>query len=233
MLQHKPLAEIARVDLDWLKARHHFAFGAHGNQAHRPVGPLFLFNDDEIVSGSGWPLHPHANVEIITYVQMGAVTHEDSLGNKGRTQAGDVQVMSAGTGIRHSEYNEEAGRTRMFQIWLRPRAEGGEPRWGTRAFPMADRAGRFVPLASGYGAPEALPIRSDAEVYGAWVPAGATATFVFLPGHSGYLAPARGSVRVNDQTVEAGEGLVIQEETAIEIDALADSELVLVTMARD
>ena len=231
MFQHKPLSDIAAAGTGWLKARHHFAIGGRGNPAHRPVGNLFVLNDDEIAARSGFPLHDHADVEIISYVRAGVVTHEDSLGNKGRTRAGDVQVMSAGTGISHAEYNEHGTPTRLFQIWLRPRVRGGVPQWGTRAFPKADRSGRFVPLASGYGAPDALPIRADAEVYGAFVPAGMVAAFAFQPGHSGYLVPAAGAVRVSGQRVEACEGLIIQDEAAIEIEALADAELVLVVTA--
>jgi redox-sensitive bicupin YhaK (pirin superfamily) len=231
MLTHKPLSEIAGAETSWLKAKHHFAIGGHGNPAHRPVGNLFVLNDDEIAAGSGFPMHYHADVEIISYVREGVVTHEDSLGNKGQTSAGDVQVMSAGTGIRHTEYNVHDAPIRLFQIWLRPRARAGVPQWGTQSFPKADRAGRFVSLASGYGTPEALAIRADAEVYGAFAPAGETVTFDFLPGHSGYLVPAAGRVRVNGLRVDAREGLVIRDEAAIVIEALTDAELVLVATA--
>jgi redox-sensitive bicupin YhaK (pirin superfamily) len=231
MLDHKPLRDIAGADRGWLKAKHHFAIGPYGNPAHRPIGNLFVLNDDEIAGHSGFPLHHHADVEIISYVRDGVITHEDSLGNKGRTKAGDVQVMSAGTGIRHAEYNEHDSPTRLFQIWLRPRTSGGKPQWGTRTFPRADRSGRFMPLASGYGTPDALPIRAAAEVYGAVVPSGMTATFEFRPGHSGYLVPATGAVRVNGQRVDACEGLIIRDEAAITIEALADTDLVLVVTA--
>lgn len=231
MLQHKPLSEIGGGDFGWLKARHHFAIGGHGNPAHRAVGNLFVLNDDEIAAGSGFPLHAHSDIEIISYVRDGVVTHEDSLGNKGHTRAGDVQVMSAGTGIRHSEYNEQDVPARMFQIWLRPRGKGGKPQWDTRAFPKADRSGSFVALASGYDAPDALWIRAAAEVYGAVVPAGTTATFKFKPDHSGYLVPASGAVRVGGERVQALEGLVITDEASITVEAIADAELVLIVTA--
>jgi redox-sensitive bicupin YhaK (pirin superfamily) len=231
MIQHKPLSEIAGADRGWLKAKHHFAIGAHGNPAHHPIGNLFVLNDDEIAGRSGFPLHHHADVEIISYVREGAATREDSLGNKGHTKAGDVQVMSAGTGIHHAEYNEHDIPTRLFQIWLQPRTRGGEPQWGTRAFRKTDRSGRFVPLASWYGAPDALSIRADAEVYGALVPVGATATFEFRPGHSGYLVPATGAVCVDGQRVDAREGLIVRGEASLTIEALTDAELVLVVTA--
>ena len=231
MLQHKPLSEIGGDDLGWLKAKHHFAVGGHGNPDHRPVGNLFVLNDDEIAAGTGFPLHHHADIEIISYVRDGVITHEDSLGNKGHTKAGDVQVMSAGTGIRHAEYNEQDAPSRIFQIWLRPRTNGGKPLWGTRTFLKADRSGSFLPLASGYGAPDALPIRADAEVYGAVLLAGAATTFDFEPGVSGYLVPATGAVRVGDESIAAQEGLIIRNEASIRIEALTDAELVLVVTA--
>jgi redox-sensitive bicupin YhaK (pirin superfamily) len=226
-----PLSEIRGGDLGWLKAKHHFAIGGHRNPAHHAVGNLFVLNDGEIAAKTGFPLHSHADVEIISYVRDGVVTHEDSLGNKGHAKAGDVQVMSAGTGIRHSEYNEQDVVARMFQIWLRPRRSGGQPRWDTRAFPKAGRLGSFVPLASGYGAAEALPLRADAEIYGALVKAGSVVTFDLPPGHSAYLIPATGVVRVGSERVEAREDLVITDEASNGIEAVEDSELVLIVTA--
>src|SRR5207248_825461 len=147
---------------------HHFSFGGHYDADNMGHGALRVWNDDEIAPKSGFPAHPHANMEIITYVREGAITHEDSLGNKGRTEAGDVQVMSAGSGIRHAEYNRESVPTRIFQIWIHPKQEGGPPAWGTKPFPKDDRSGQFVPLASGFkDDTEALPIRTDARVLGA------------------------------------------------------------------
>ncbi len=132
-----------------------------------------MWNDDEIAPNTGFPPHPHAEMEIITYVRQGAITHEDSLGHKGRTEAGDVQVMSAGSGIRHAEFNREPVPTTMFQIWIEPSVSGGEPSWGAKPFPKSDRSGRFVPLASGFaGDGDALPIRAEARVLGATLKAG-------------------------------------------------------------
>ncbi len=186
MIEHRPFDAIGGLDLGWLKAKHHFAIGPYGNPAHRAVGLLYVWNDDEIAPHAGFPLHPHADVEIITYVREGVITHEDDLGNKGYAKAGDVQAMSAGTGIRHSERNDEETPTRIFQIWIKPNHPGGAPRWSARPFPKADRAGRFVPLASGYGSPDALPIRADAEVFGAVLPAGGTARLALEAGHDAY-----------------------------------------------
>ena len=228
MLELRPHGEIARADIGWLKAKHHFAIGPHGNPAHGPVGNLYVWNDDEIAPRSGFPLHPHANVEIITYVRDGAITHEDSLGNHGRTVAGDVQVISAGTGIRHSERNEELVPTRIFQIWIQPRERNGPPRWGSKPFPKSDRSGRFIALASGNAIDGALPIRANADVYGALLLAH-TATEAALPvGASAYLAPSAGAILVNGQRVETGEGIAVREEASIHVEAIVDAEVVLV-----
>ena len=232
MLQLKSFEEISSVDAGWLKAKHHFAMGPYGNPAHKPIGNLIVLNDDEVAPHTGFGLHHHENVEIVSYLREGAVTHRDDQGNLGKTHAGDVQVMSAGTGIRHSERNEEDVPIRLFQIWLEPSATGGTPRWGNKPFPKADRAGAFVPLASGRNAEGALPIRTDAEVYGALLRAGAKTTYSFGKGDAGYLVPATGEVEVGGVPVHAGEGLVIENEETVAISARTDSELILVVTAK-
>lgn len=167
MLQLRSRGRLDGADLGWLKARHHFVVSAGGDPAHAPLGPLVVWNDDEIAPGAGFGLHGHRDMEIITYVREGVVAHQDDAGNSGHTRAGDVQAMSAGTGIRHSERNGGDKPLRLFQIWLRPRTPGGPPRWGAKAFPKAERAGALVPLASGMaGDDEALPINADARVLG-------------------------------------------------------------------
>ncbi len=141
-------------------------------------GALRVWNDDTIEPQTGFPTHPHRNMEIITYVRKGAITHKDNLGNVGRTEAGDVQVMSAGSGVAHSEYNLEPSATQIFQIWILPTRTGEPPRWGARPFPKGERAGRFVTLASGFANDDdALPIRADARVVGATLKAGETAEY--------------------------------------------------------
>jgi quercetin 2,3-dioxygenase len=232
MLQRKSFDDISGLDAGWLKAKHHFALGPYGNPAHKAVGNLIVLNDDEIAPHTGFGLHHHENIEIVSYLREGTVTHRDDKGNLGKTHAGDVQVMSAGTGIRHSEQNEEDVPIRLFQIWLKPSAAGGIPRWGNKPFPKADRAGVFVPLASGRNAEGALPIRTDAEVYGALLPAGAKTSYSFCKGDAGYLVPATGEVEVGGVEVHAREGLVIENEEMIAIKALTDSELVLVVTAK-
>ena len=231
MLQLKSLNEIASAAAWWLRARHHFAVGPYGNEAHKPLGNLIVLNDDEIAPHAGFGLHPHANVEIVTYVHDGIITHRDDQGNVGTVRAGDVQVMSAGTGISHSERNEGDSPVQMFQIWLRPNQTGGAPTWEQRPFPKANRAGSIVPLASGRNAKGALPIRADAEVSGAMLLAGTGTTYTFTSGDAGYLVLATGAVEVNRVMVQAREGLVIENETLVSIRAIQDSELVLVVTA--
>src|SRR5579871_629467 len=150
MIDRRPFASLGGADHGWLKAKHHFSFSEYGDAKRMGWGALRVWNDDTIAPQTGFPPHPHRDMEIITYVREGAITHQDSLGNKGRTEAGDVQVMSAGTGIRHAEYNLEPQTTTLFQIWIQPSKPGGAPAWGARPFPKSDRSGRFVTLASGF-----------------------------------------------------------------------------------
>ena len=232
MLQLRPREKLDGGDFGWLKARHHFAVSPNGHPAHGPLGSLVVWNDDEIAPGTGFGLHPHVDMEIISYVREGAVTHRDNAGNSGRTEAGDVQVMSAGTGIRHAEHNDGAVPLKLFQIWLRPRQKGGAPQWSTRAFPKADRAGQLVALASGL--PEdsgALPIRADARVLGATLNAGDMVNYILAAGRYAYLAPARGIIVVNDQRLAPGDGLAVFDEPLLTIIAEQDAEIVLVDAA--
>ncbi len=192
------------------------------------VGNLIVFNDDEIAPRTGFGLHQHENVEIVSYIREGTVTHRDDQGNLGKAHAGHVQVMSAGTGIRHSEQNDEDVPIQLFQIWLKPFLAGGIPRWGNKPFPKSYRAGAFVPLASGRNVEGAWPIRADAEVYGALLQADTTTSYSFRKGDAGYPVPGTGEVEVNGVQVHACEGLVIENEELVAIKAPTDTELVLV-----
>src|ERR1700675_3987097 len=148
MIERRPFTQLATADHGWLKAKHHFSFGEFADPTRMGWGAVRVWNDDEIAPNTGFPPHPHANMEIITYVREGAITHRDSLGNEGRTEAGDVQVMHAGTGIVHAEFNQEKTPTRLFQIWIMPDTAGVKPGWGARKFPKAG-AGSLAALADG------------------------------------------------------------------------------------
>jgi quercetin 2,3-dioxygenase len=232
MIERRPFNKLGGGDHDWLKAKHHFSFGEYTDPARLGWGALRVWNDDEIAPGTGFPPHPHANMEIITYVREGAVTHKDSLGNEGRTEAGDVQVMSAGAGIWHAEHNLERRPTRIFQIWIMPRASGGAPTWGSQPFPKADRSGRLVTLASGFANDNgALPIRADARVLGATLKAGETVDYTFGNGRHGYLVPATGAVELNGVRIDARDGAAISDVDTLKIRAIENSEIVMVDAA--
>lgn len=229
MIEHRPISKLGGGDLGWLKALHHFHVGEWGNPAHKALGNLYVWNDDELAPGTGFPPHSHRDVEIITYVREGYVSHRDSLGNEGRTEAGNVQVMSAGTGIEHAEVGAFDQQTKIFQIWLRPRARGGKPVWGTKAFPQRERAGHFLVLASGFVEDtDALVIRADARVLGATLTAGQTITHDIAPGRKAYLVATGGRITLNQVAMEARDGAAVWEERALRITALADTEIVLV-----
>ena len=232
MIERRPFATLGGADHGWLNAKHHFSFAGYYDPARMGWGPIRVWNDDTIAPNTGFPPHPHADMEIITYVREGAITHQDSLGNTGRTEAGDVQVMSAGSGVRHSEYNREPGTTRIFQIWIEPTARGAAPAWGAKPFPKGERSGRFVTLASGFANDEdALPIRTDARVLGATLKAGEPAAYPLGAARHAYLVPAAGSVEVNGVRLDARDGAAIADEAVLKVTAVKDAEIVLVDAA--
>ena len=232
MIDIRPFNQLGGADHGWLKAKHHFSFAEYYDPKRMQWGNLRVWNDDEIAPQSGFPPHPHANMEIITYVREGAITHQDSMGNKGRTEAGDVQVMSAGTGVKHSEFNLENETTRLFQIWILPTQPGGAPSWGAKPFPKSDRSGRFVALASGFtDDKDALPIRTEARVLGATVKAGERLALSVEPNHFVYLVPTKGAIEVNGVRLNARDGAAIRDEKEISITGVEDAEIVLVETA--
>jgi len=228
VIERRPYASLSGDQRDWLKARHHISFAADARNSHDRLGALRAWNDDEIAPYSGFPFHGHANMEIITYVREGVITHQDSLGNVGQTHAGDVQVMSAGTGVRHAEYNMQNAPVRLFQIWIAPDRVGGTPSWGSKPFPKADRAGKFVVLASGYPEDlEALPIRARARVLGATLRQGESLQYLLEAARVGYLVVAKGELEVNGVLLKERDGAAIKEPSAITLQAPRDVELVL------
>lgn len=230
MLDLRLFETLGRAEFGWLSARHHFSFGGYHDPKRVHVGALRVWNDDRIAAGTGFDPHPHRDMEIITYVRKGAITHRDNMGNEGRTEAGDVQVMSAGTGVVHSEYNLEDQPTEIFQIWIIPDRSGHAPRWDARKFPKADRSGILVPLASGEARfkEEALPINQDATLYAGTLLVGQTVTHELKEGRKAYLVPATGNLTVNGVEVRSRDGLAIEQAGRIEIGVLDDAEVILV-----
>jgi len=232
MIEKRPFSSVGHANHGWLDAHHHFSFADYFDPKRVNWGNLRVWNDDAIAPGAGFPPHPHRDMEIITYVRQGAITHRDSMGNVGRTEAGDVQVMSAGTGVTHSEYNLEPTETKLFQIWIIPDESGGVPSWGAKPFPKTDRSGRFVTLASGFEEDDdALPIRTRARVLGATVKAGETIRYALGEGRHAYLVPATGAVEIEGTRIDARDGVAITDVSAVELTALEDSELVMVDAA--
>ncbi len=232
MIQVTPFHELGKFRNEWLNANHHFSFGHYNNPAKMNVGALRVWNDDEIAPGTGFDPHPHREMEIITYVRVGAITHRDSLGNEGRTEAGDVQVMHAGTGIVHAEYNLEATPTRLFQIWMMPNKARVAPGWGARHFPR-EQSDTLIVLADGRANadPNALPLYADGAVIAGTVKAGQSVHQTLGAGRAAYLVAATGRARVNGVEVNTRDGVTITDETDIAIEALEDAEIVLVDVA--
>lgn len=229
MIELRPYRELGGAQHGWLDTRHHFSFADYYDPKRMGWGALRVWNDDTIAPRTGFPPHPHRNMEIITYVRKGAITHKDNLGNQGRTEAGDVQVMSAGTGIAHSELNEEDEATQIFQIWIMPDEKGLPPSWGSKPFPKGERSGSFVTLASGLpGDTDALPIRANARLVAATLAAGQSAEYHIAAGRKVYLVPASGRIEVNGVAVAAGDGLAIGDELLLRVSAQEESEIVLV-----
>ena len=228
MIDVRPFGSLGHADHGWLDARHHFSFARYHDPRRMGWGAIRVWNDDEIGPKSGFPPHPHRDMEIITYVRSGAITHKDSMGNEGRTGAGDVQVMSAGTGVRHAEHNLEDESTTLFQIWVETDKPGAAPGWGMKPFPKGDRTGRFQVLASGDPTDDALFINADAKVMGATVPEGGTVTLDLRPERHAYLVASKGRIAVNGVPVEPRDGVAITGESRIEIRASDDAEIVLV-----
>ncbi|MDR6787416.1 redox-sensitive bicupin YhaK (pirin superfamily) [Sphingomonas sp. BE138] len=232
-IERRAFDTLGHANHGWLDARHHFSFASYYDPARMGWGAIRVWNDDTIAPNSGFPPHPHRDMEIITYVRKGAITHQDSLGNTGRTEAGDVQVMSAGSGVRHAEYNLESEPTTIFQIWIEPTRSGGAPSWGAKPFPKSDRSGGFVTLASGFdddvsGATAALPIRAEARVLAATLAAGETLTHTVGDGRHAYLVPATGAITIDGQRFDARDGAAIQGGRTVTITAIDEAELVLV-----
>jgi redox-sensitive bicupin YhaK (pirin superfamily) len=228
MIQVQPFANLGRFRNEWLNARYHFSFGDYRDPTRMGAGALRVWNDDEIAAGTGFDPHPHRDMEIVTYVREGAITHKDSLGNEGRTEAGDVQVMHAGSGIVHAEYNKETTATRLFQIWIIPGKRGAQPGWGTRQFPR--QGGGLVALADGRDVADgsALPLNADAAVLAATLEKGQSVTHALPPGRVAYLVPSTGSVTVNGTKVNTRDGATITGEDILTITAEETAEVVLV-----
>lgn len=229
MIEIRPFDSLGKADHGWLNAVHHFSFSSYQNPDRMGWGRIRVWNDDTIAAQSGFPPHPHNDMEIVTFVRSGAITHRDSLGNEGRTVAGDVQVMSAGTGIRHSEFNLEDEATTLFQIWILPDRTGEAPSWGQRKFPRGDRTGRWEVMADGDSKNDGtLSIRADAKVLAAVLQAGESIRYRPEAGRHQYLVAPSGRIRINGSEAQARDGVAVTDEAEILVEAIDDAEVVMV-----
>lgn len=228
MIDHRAFASLGHADHGWLKTWHHFSFAAYTDPRRMGWGALRVLNADLMAPGSGFAPHRHRAMEIVSIVLSGAITHEDSLGNAGRTGAGGCQVLSAGTGLTHSEWNRGTDDVRVLHFWLRPRDEDGEPRWQTRTAAV-DRLGRFAPVASGYAEDKgALPLLAEARICAAMLESGSTCVYPTQAERRIYLVVAKGTAAIGGVRLDEGDGAAITGEHTLAIVALGDVELILV-----
>ena len=229
MITVYPYGSLGRANHGWLDARHHFSFANYYDNTRMGFGVLRVINDDIIQAGRGFDTHPHQNMEIITYVREGAITHRDSRGNEGRTEAGDVQVMSAGTGIYHSEFNLENIDTRLFQIWIEPNQPDVEPRWDSHVFPK-DALDNVLPLLVSGDGRAPLHIHQDAYIYAGKIMANSIVTQTIK--HQVYLLVSEGELVVEGESLKRGDGLEVTEQTLVDIKAVSDAEVLIIDVPK-
>ena len=229
MITIYPYEKLGHADHGWLDARHHFSFARYVDRARMGFGALRVINDDVVAAGHGFPAHPHDNMEIITYVRQGAITHKDSLGNEGRTAAGDVQVMSAGSGVVHAEQNMEQENTRLYQIWIEPASDNIRPQWAQREFPKTPVNDALPLLVSGRAedtAKGALVINQDAAIYGGRLKAGGSVTQPIK--HQAYILASEGEITLDGKPMKKGDGAEVRDLKSITITAKTDAEVLVI-----
>jgi redox-sensitive bicupin YhaK (pirin superfamily) len=232
MITIRPANERGRTALDWLDSRHSFSFGDYYDPAHMGFRSLRVVNDDQIAPGAGFGTHPHRDMEIISYVVNGALEHRDSLGSGEVLRPGEVQRMTAGTGVLHSEFNPSpAEPTHLLQIWLLPERRGLTPGYEQKAYPDAERRGRWRLVASRDGRDGSVTIHQDAELYATLLEPGDEATHTLRPGRHAWVQVARGAVTVNGRPLRAGDGAAVSDEAALAVAATEPAEVLLFDLA--
>lgn len=216
----------------WLDSRFTFSFADYFDPAHIHFRTLRVMNDDRIAGGAGFPTHPHRDMEIVTYVLEGALQHRDSMGNGSVIRPGDVQYMTAGTGVTHSEFNaSETETVHLYQIWMFPDRKGHQPTYGQKHFAEADKRGKLRLVVSPDGRDGSVQIRQDNELYAALLAPGETVKHELKPGRHAYVQVARGSVTLNGKALETGDGAAISEEQSIELAGVQDAEVLVFDLA--
>ncbi|MCC5824258.1 MAG: pirin family protein [Phycisphaerales bacterium] len=215
------------IDHGWLNARHTFSFGDYRDREHMSFRSLRVINEDVVAPRTGFPEHPHHDMEIITYPISGALRHGDSLGHQEDIAHGTIQTMTAGSGIRHAESNPHAEPVHLLQIWILPRARGLEPSHASRSFPIAEQPGRFHQIVSPDGADNSLVIQQDARMHAGIFSKGHAETVALGPGRHAWIQVVRGSLSVNATELSAGDGAAISDESTLELIFTDDSEVLL------
>jgi redox-sensitive bicupin YhaK (pirin superfamily) len=232
MLTIRPSEARGHVEFGWLDTRHSFSFGHYHDPAHMGFRALRVINEDRVDPGAGFDPHPHRDMEILTYVLSGALEHRDSMGNGSVIRPGDVQRMTAGTGVVHSEQNASATEpVHLLQIWILPARTGLAPGYEQKAFPEAERRGRLRPLASADGREGSVTVHQDVTLYSALLGAGESVRHALAPGRHAWVQVARGAVSVNGETVRAGDGVALSDERSLALEASEDAELLLFDLA--
>lgn len=231
MITHYPFKELGSTNYGWLKATYHFSFANYYNPARMGFGKIRVINDDWIAAQSGFPAHSHRNMEIISFIKSGAISHQDSSGNQGVVNAGEVQVMSAGSGIEHSEYNHSKDPLTLYQIWIETNKQNVTPRWESKKF-ITEFASELTLLVSGYeeDKDQALFIYQNAKIYGGKIKAGTTITHNIQ--HQAYLLAADGQFNIEENaqhfTINKGDGVEISNTEQVKITAITDTEIILI-----
>lgn len=232
MISLRQSRERGYADHGWLKSFHSFSFAGYYDPQHMGWGNLRVINEDRIAPGTGFDTHGHRDMEIITYILRGALGHKDSMGNGSTIRPGDVQRMSAGKGVLHSEFNHEKdGQTHLLQIWIEPNVRGIAPSYEQKHFAESDKRGRLRLVASGDGRDGSVTIHQDAAVYAGLFDGGERATHPLGPGRRAYLHVARGAVTINGRSLGAGDALKVADAAEIVIEGGRESEVLLFDLA--
>ena len=232
MITIRKAKERGHFDHGWLDTYHTFSFDQYHDPAHMHFHSLRVINEDSVAAAHGFPTHSHRDMEIITYILAGALEHRDSMGNGSVIRPGDVQRMTAGTGVSHSEFNPSPSEPcHLLQIWIMPNARNLTPGYEQKFFADDERQGKLRLIASPAGAEGAVSINQDARVYASLLDAGQSLNHVIDQNRSAWLQLARGSVAVNDAQLSAGDGAAITKESRVEISAAEDSEFLLFDLA--
>lgn len=224
--------ERGAVNMGWLNSKHSFSFGHYYDPAHMGFRALRVINDDRVIPGAGFPTHGHADMEIVSYVLDGALEHKDTLGTSSVIRPGDVQRMSAGSGIRHSEYNaSKKDPVHFLQIWILPNEEGMVPGYEQKAFEREEKQGRLRLVGSGDGRDGSVTIHQDVDLYATLLDEGDSVTHELRPGRHAWVQVARGQVRLNGTVLKEGDGAAISKEESLTLDGVVSAEVLLFDLA--